>query len=204
MFFLQYDAVGSCAGTCVHVVHSNCACTRRSVNSVRHSTCYHKLWGSGQSEEYLRFKCCLHCLYQERIGNTTQDKNTVATYNITYSFSARRGWTFEWRATVNWDNVTSDNEYSDSTDTTTILEIYLLATRPCQGGRSLRNGREHKIVKADKDSCYKFLSYYSSATVSSFCPTLKKQPTSHQCSCKWVEHTWEWSSKITPLRRTGQ
>ena len=124
VFFPQYDAVGSCAGTCVHVVHSNCACTRRSVNSVRHSTCYHKLWGSGQSEEYLRFKCCLHCLYQERIGNTTQDKNTVATYNITYSFSARRGWTFEWRATVNWDNVTSDNEYSDSTDTTTTLEIY--------------------------------------------------------------------------------
>ena len=53
--------------------------------------------------------------------------------------------------------MTSDNEYSDSTDTTTI--------RPCQGGRSLRNGREHKIVKADKDSCHKFLSYYSSVTV---------------------------------------
>ena len=60
--------------------------------------------------------------------------------------------------------MTSDNEYSDSIDTTTILKIYLLATRPCQGGRSLRNGREHKI-KADKDSCHKFLSYYSSVTV---------------------------------------
>ena len=27
-FFLQYDAEGNCAGTGVHVVHSNCARTR--------------------------------------------------------------------------------------------------------------------------------------------------------------------------------
>ena len=65
--------------------------------------------------------------------------------------------------------MTSDNinEYSDSTDTTTTLE-FLLVILLCQGGRSLKNGKEHKIVKADKYSCYKFLSYYSSATVLSF------------------------------------
>ena len=33
--FLQYDAEGNCVGGGVHVVHSNCACTRlvRYINS---------------------------------------------------------------------------------------------------------------------------------------------------------------------------
>ena len=46
-FFSTHHAEGSCAGAGAHVVHSNCAWARRSVNSVWCAmlcTCSHKNW----------------------------------------------------------------------------------------------------------------------------------------------------------------
>ena len=40
MFFLQYHAEYNCACAVAHVVHSNCACTARSVNSLIVATFY--------------------------------------------------------------------------------------------------------------------------------------------------------------------